>query len=202
MSYLNLLFSRLGVAAIMTRQNTAVITANTRQTETRKLANHKETLSDRCWFCLYFGLLTFGKRLRMSGVDLSIKHTSFCLSLHHDFYLPVSLLFVLINKGITTACTKSWCLWQELGLAFTLCHHDQNTCFESTSYEATLLPRLAGIPFVCLLNDSTRVVWISSGALYTLISCCMFLPEKQTKGLEWGWDWTWLQTDRKTVKQQ
>lgn len=101
-SYLNLLFSRLGVAAIMTRQNTAVITANTRQTESRKLANHKETLSDRCWFCLYFGLLTFGKRLRMSGVYLSNIH----LFVFHStmififsfpcvcLLLPLSLLFV------------------------------------------------------------------------------------------------------------
>lgn len=104
MSYLNLLFSRLGVAAIMTRQNTAVITANTRQTETRKLANHKETLSDRCWFCLYFGLLTFGKRLRMSGVDLSIKHTSFCLSLHHDFYLLFSTCMSRPPSCIASLC--------------------------------------------------------------------------------------------------
>lgn len=123
-SYLNLLFSRLGVAAFMTRQNTAVITADTRQTETRKLANHKETLSDRCWFCLYFGLLTFGKRLRMSGVYLSIKHTSFCLSLHHDFYLlfstcmspPSSIASLCLDKQRYNNClhkklmliTRTW----------------------------------------------------------------------------------------------
>lgn len=49
-------------------------------------------------------------------------------------------------------------------------------------------------PFCLLAQCGTRVVLIPSGALYTLISCCMFLPEKQTK--------TWSEDETEQVCRQ
>lgn len=135
------------------------------------------------------------KKLRMIGAELSsihlfVFHAYMILSSfnHHSFFL-YCLCFCLDNQRYNNCVHRmpvlnnsnlGGCIYMILIRAYD---------FKQTSFGASLLPWLAGIPFVCLLNDSTRVVWISWGALYTLISCRMFLPEKQTKDLERRWNY-------------